>query len=321
MVETAAIMTQGLIKFYGGFQALHGVDLDVRRGEIFGFLGPNGAGKTTTIRCLLDLIRPNGGTVRVLGMDPQAESVAVRARVGYLPGELHLDENRTVEASLRYFNDIRGGAADWGFVEELGERLDLDLKQTIKNLSKGNKQKVGVMQTLMHRPELLIMDEPTSGLDPLIQQEVHRFLREAQAGGATIFFSSHVMSEVEEIAERVGLIREGVVVEVAGTKTLINRALRRVHVRFREMVDGSALADVPGVTVLSKDDGQGVMLQVAGEMDGLIKTLARYPVSDFETHRPSLEEIFLAYYAPRQVAEGNAPQLAAKGEAEQTEGK
>lgn len=296
MTETPAIMTRDLIKFYGSFQALYGVNLEVRRGEVFGFLGPNGAGKTTTIRCLLDLIRPQGGTVRVLGIDPQADPVAVRARVGYLPGELHLDENRTVEGSLRYFNDIRSGAADWGFVRQLSERLDLDLKQTIKNLSKGNKQKVGVMQALMHRPELLIMDEPTSGLDPLMQQEVHRLIAEARDEGTTLFFSSHVMSEVEAVAERVGIIRQGKVIEVAETDSLINRALRRVRVRFKETVDGSRLASVPGVTVLSQDDGKGMMLQVTGEMDGLIKTLAAFPVSDFETHRPSLEEIFLAYY-------------------------
>jgi ABC-2 type transport system ATP-binding protein len=160
------------------------------------------------------------------------------------------------------------------------------------------------MPALMHRPELVMMDEPTSGLDPLIQQEVHRLLLEAQAGGATVFFSSHVMSEVEAVAERVGIIRKGKVVEVAETDSLINRAVRRVRVRFRQAVDGQALARVPGVTVLSQDDGKGMMLQVAGEMDGLIKALAAYPVSDFETHRPSLEEIFLAYYeADRRLSQ------------------
>jgi ABC-2 type transport system ATP-binding protein len=293
----AAILTQDLTKFYGDFQALYGVNLEVQRGEVFGFLGPNGAGKTTTIRCLLDLIRPNGGTARVLGLDPQAQPVAVRARTGYLPGELHMDENMTAEGALRFLNELRGGAAGWDFVRELARRLDFDLKLTIKSLSKGNKQKIGVIQALMHQPELLIMDEPTGGLDPLMQQEVLRLLREARDRGATIFFSSHIMSEVEAVAERVGIIRKGRVVEVAETSSLINRALRRVHVRFKEPVDAGRLTDAPGVELLSQDDGQGVMLQVAGEMDPLIKALAAFPVSDFETHRPSLEEIFLAYYA------------------------
>jgi ABC-2 type transport system ATP-binding protein len=303
MNETAAIYTQDLIKFYGSFQALYGVNLEVQRGEIFGFLGPNGAGKTTTIRCLLDLIRPTAGTVRVLGIDPQRDPVAVRARVGYLPGELHLDENRTVEGALQYFNHLRGGAADWRFVQSLADRLELDLKATIKNLSKGNKQKVGVIQSVMHRPDVLIMDEPTAGLDPLMQHEVNRLIAEARDGGGTVFFSSHIMSEVETIAERVGIIRRGKVVEVAETEALKNRAVRNVHVRFKQPVDGARLSHVPGVEILSRDDSRGFMLQVAGEMDALIKALADYPVSDIETHRPSLEEIFMAYYTDGEHGE------------------
>src|SRR5207248_8891977 len=173
----------------------------------FGFLGPNGSGKTTTIRCLLDLIRPSGGTVRVLALDPQADPVGVRARAGYLPGELRLEDNLSAEGVLRFFNRLRGNRADWAFVRTLAERLGLDLATPIKNLSKGNKQKVGVIQALMHRPELLLLDEPTSGLDPLGQQEVQRLLAEARAAGATIFFSSHVLSEVQEVAERVAIIR------------------------------------------------------------------------------------------------------------------
>jgi len=296
MSEETALMAQGLEKSYGKVRALRGVDLEVQRGEIFGYLGPNGAGKTTTIRCLLDLIRPNGGAVRVLGIDPQADPVAVRARTGYLPGELQLDPNMTVEGALRYLNALRGNKADWGFVRQLTERLDLPLKPPIKNLSHGNKQKVGVVQALMHRPELLLLDEPTLGLDPLMQREVLALLREAMADGATVFFSSHIMSEVEAVAERVAIIREGVIVEVAETASLINRALRRAHVRFKQPVDISPLANVPGVTVLSQDDGTSVLLEVEGEMDGLIKALAAFPVSAFETERPSLEEIFLAYY-------------------------
>jgi ABC-2 type transport system ATP-binding protein len=303
MSEKIAIMTQGLTKSYGRVQALRGVDLEVRRGEILGFLGPNGAGKTTTIRCMLDLIRPQGGTIRVLGLDPQVEPVAVRARTGYLPGELQVDPNMTVEGALRYFNALRGNKVDWDFVRQLAARLELDLEPVIKNLSHGNKQKVGVVQALMHRPELLLLDEPTLGLDPLMQREVLRLITEAKAEGATVFFSSHIMSEVETVAERVAIIRQGVVVEVAEPISLINRALRRASVRFKQPVDVGPLVNVPGVMVLSQDDGTSVLLQVEGEMDSLIKALAAFPVSDFETERPSLEEIFLAYYEDEQKEE------------------
>lgn len=296
MSEKIALMTQGLTKSYGKVRALRGVDLEVQRGEIFGYLGPNGAGKTTTIRCLLDLIRPDGGVVRVLGIDPQAEPVEVHAHTGYLPGELQLDPNMSVEGALRYFNSLRGNKVDWGFVRQLTRRLDLPLKPPIKNLSHGNKQKVGIVQALMHRPQLLLLDEPTLGLDPLMQHEVYRLLKEAQADGATVFFSSHIMSEVETVAERVAIIREGVIVEVAETASLINRALHRARIRFRQPVDIGSLSNIPGVVVLSQDDSTSVLLQVEGEMDDLIKALAAFPVSDFETERPSLEEIFLAYY-------------------------
>ena len=278
-------------------QALRGLDLEVRRGEIFGFLGPNGAGKTTTIRCLLDLIRPNGGVQRVLGLDPQKDALAVRARTGYLPGELHLDDAFTVEGALRYLNDLRDRKADWTYVRHLAKRLDLELKIQVKNLSKGNKQKVGVVQALMHRPELLLLDEPTAGLDPLMQQEVLRLVAEARQAGATVFFSSHILSEVQEISDRVGIIRQGVLVEVAETRVLINRSLRRVFIRFKQPVPVEALTSLPGVSLLSQDDGVSLTLQVEGEMDGLVKALAAFPVFDFETERPSLEEIFLAYYS------------------------
>jgi len=294
--KNTAIRTRGLTKFYGSFQALHGVDLDVRRGEIFGFLGPNGAGKTTTIRSLLDLIHRDGGTVEVLGIDPQKDPVAVRRRVGYMPGELHLDNNLTAEGLLRYFNDLRGRAADWSTIRKLAERLDLKLKQPIRNLSHGNKQKVGIVQTLMHHPELILMDEPTQGLDPLIQQEVLHMLKEAQAEGATVFFSSHIISEVEAVANRVGIIRAGRMVEVADPKSLGKRSLHRVHVRFKQAVDSNKLAKLPGVRLLSQNNGTDLFFQIEGEMDGLIKALAAYPVSNFATERPSLEEIFLAYY-------------------------
>ena len=291
-----ALTIRGLTKSYGPVQALRGVDLAVRRGEIFGFLGPNGAGKTTTIRCLLDLIRPDGGSVEILGLDPQVDPAAVKACTGYLPGELHLNENKTAEYQLRYFSDLRGSAADWTFVGQLAQRLGLDMSQPIKNLSKGNKQKVGLVQALMHRPELLLLDEPTSGLDPLVQQEVLALIREAKAAGATVFFSSHVMSEVEAIAEQVGIIRQGQIVEIAETAGLAGRALRQATVHFQQSVDCRSLANLPNVKLLSQNGGLSATLQIWGDMDGLIKALGAYHVSDLETVRPSLEELFLEYY-------------------------
>jgi ABC-2 type transport system ATP-binding protein len=291
-----AIQINGLTKSYGKVHALRGIELEVKRGEIFGFLGPNGAGKTTTIRCLLDMIRPDGGSASLLGVDPQADPVAVQTLTGYLPGEMQFYDNLTVERQLRFFSDMRNGRAEWGYVRQLADRLDLDLKPQVKNLSKGNKQKVGVIQALMHRPELLLLDEPTSGLDPLMQQEVVGLLREAHDAGATIFFSSHIMSEVEHVAERVGIIRQGEIVEVAETSILTQRTLNHLTIRFKRVVDISDLGSLPEVEILSQIGGSSVTLQVTGDMEKLVQALGHLPVLDLESERPSLEEIFMTYY-------------------------
>ena len=303
MKDTLAIEIRGLTKAYGQVQALRGVNLEVRHGEILGFLGPNGAGKTTTIRCLLDLIRPQSGSMRVLGIDPREDPVAVRSRVGYLPGELYLESNLTVKEVLSYFDDLRGNTSDWGFVKQLTEQLELDLTTPIKNLSKGNKQKAGLVQALMARPELLLLDEPTSGLDPLMQQEVYRLLKSAKDNGTTVFFSSHVISEVEAIAERVAIIRQGVVVEEAEPRQLIDMSLRRIQLRFREQVDIEPLLRVEGVSLVEQKSNLEATLQVEGEVDRLLKALAAFPVSDLQTEHLSLEEVFLAYYEDRRKEE------------------
>ena len=202
----------------------------------------------------------------------------------------------TAQQVFRYFNRLRGNRSNWDYIEELSNRLKLELKTPIKNFSHGNKQKVGVVQALMHRPELLLLDEPTSGLDPLIQQEVLRMLSETQDNGTTVFFSSHIISEVQAVADRVAIIRAGKIVEVAETASLLNRSMRQMRIRFQQPTEAEELYKLPGVELIAKDDGLGVLLQVEGAMDALIKTLAKYPVNDFETERTSLEEIFLAYY-------------------------
>lgn len=291
-----AIQVHGLSKSYGKVRALRGIDLEVNRGEIFGFLGPNGAGKTTTIRCLLDIIRPDSGKAFLMGFDPHVEPVTVQELTGYLPGEMQFYDNLTAERQLRFFRDMRDGRIEWRYVRRLAARLDLDLKMQIKNLSRGNKQKVGVIQALMHRPKLLLLDEPTIGLDPLMQQEVLDLLREANSAGATVFFSSHIMSEVENLAMRVAIIRSGEIVEVAETESLTRRALNRLTVRFKKEVEVTELGNLPGVDILSRPDPNVVTLQVTGDMERLVQALGCLPVLDLETERPSLEEVFLTYY-------------------------
>jgi ABC-2 type transport system ATP-binding protein len=242
------------------------------------------------------MIRPDGGKSLLFGMDPQVDPVAVQARTGYLPGEMQYYDNLTAERQLRFFNDMRGGRAEWKYILQLADRLALDLHQPIKNLSKGNKQKVGVIQALMHRPELLLLDEPTSGLDPLMQQEVLGLLRESNSVGTTIFFSSHIMSEVENLAERVAIIRSGEIVEITNTSNLTHSTVNRITIRFKRPTEFAELVKLSGVEVLSQVDQTSLILRVTGDMELLVHTLGNLPILDLETERPSLEEVFLTYY-------------------------
>ncbi len=291
-----AIHIENLNKFYGSFRALKDVGMTVKVGEIFGFLGPNGAGKTTTIRCMLDMIRPTSGLIRVLGINPQSDPVAVHRRIGYLPGELNLDDNLTARKMLRLFDAMRGGTTDWKYAFWLAERLQLALDKPIKQFSKGNKQKVGVIQAFMHQPELLLLDEPTSGLDPLMQQKVLRLVKEANARGATVFFSSHILSEVEAVCDRVGIVRQGQIIKITETEQLTSQSFRYVNVRIHEDLSDNPLESLPGVTVLSSQEDGRVRLRASGHWDTLIKALAQYTVEEIEIEPPSLEEIFLTFY-------------------------
>lgn len=291
-----AITFDGVWKSYGSVTALRGIDLSVPRGSIYGFLGPNGAGKTTAIRCLLDLIRPNQGRIQVLGLNPQSDPVAVRRRCGYLPGELEFDENLTALGELQHVNGLRPKPASADRIRALAERLDLELDSPIKNLSKGNKQKIGVLQAFMHEPDLLLLDEPTIGLDPLMQHEVLDMVRAAREAGATVFFSSHILQEVQAVADRAAIIRSGEIVEEVNTDDLLSRSMRRVRLTFKFSVDVEPLTQIEGVSLISGEDGTSALLRVEGDMEALLQGLATYPVSDIETERPTLEEVFMTYY-------------------------
>ncbi len=294
-MNDTVIHTENLTKFYGRQRGVLGLNLEVRRGEVFGYLGPNGAGKTTTIRTLLDFIRPTRGHATIFGLDTRKNSGEIRQRVGHLPGELALYENLTGAELLRYVGHLRGGA-ERKSVEQLAARLDSDLSRPIRSLSHGSRQKIGLIQALMHKPELLVLDEPTLGLDPLVQQEFYRLLAEIKAEGRTVFLSSHILPEVERICDRVGIIREGRLITVDDVATLKSRALRRLEIHFATAVPQEAFARVAGVRDLTVENSV-LRCTVMGSLDALIKAAAQFEVVNVISHEPSLEEIFLAYYS------------------------
>jgi len=294
MPMDAAILTQGLTKYYGRRPGVLDVDLEVRPGEVFGFLGPNGAGKTTTIRTLMDLIRPTSGRAFVLGMDAQQQGVDLRRRVGYLPGDLSLDEHLTARDMVGYLSALRGGVPD-DEVERLASLLDAELDARIGSLSRGNRQKIGIIQAFMHRPDLLLLDEPTSGLDPLIQQHVYRLLGETKAEGRTVFLSSHNLPEVERTCDRVGIIRGGRLVAVEDVREIRSRALREMEIHFAGPAPTDGFARLPGVRE-AHASGDSVRLKVEGRVDAVVKEAAKHTVVSITTRQPTLEEIFLTFY-------------------------
>jgi ABC-2 type transport system ATP-binding protein len=292
---TAVIQAQKLTKSYGPFRGIVDVDLEVVEGEIFGFLGPNGAGKTTTIRILLDLIRPTSGSASVFGIDAATDPVAIHRRLGYLPGEWNLYDRLTGAETITYFGNLRGGV-DQAYVDQLVQRLDLDPSRRFREYSKGNKQKVGLICALQHRPELLILDEPTAGLDPLVQQTFNELLFEAKAAGRTVFLSSHIISEVERTCDRVAIIRDGRIVRLDTVEGVRALAAHEVELRFAAPVASAPFAALEGVVNLV-EEGRTLRMLVTGPIAPVVRLAGQYDLVDFVSREPSLEEVFLSEYA------------------------
>jgi ABC-2 type transport system ATP-binding protein len=288
------IETKGLSVYYGRQRGIVDVDLRVREGEVFGFLGPNGAGKTTTQRVLLDIIRPTAGEARLFGLDCRKQGVEARRRVGYLPGELALYGNMRANQFFEMYVSLQNGAGDRDYWKTLAERLDLDASRRIRQLSRGNRQKVGVVAAFMGKPDLLILDEPTTGLDPLMQQTVMALVREANAAGATVFFSSHILPEVQAVCDRVGIIREGALVATERVETLMHQQFKRLQMTFAAPLPAGAF-DLEGVTGTSQDKRM-ITLQVQQNLDQVLAAAVSLGITDIETIPVTLEEIFLAFY-------------------------
>jgi ABC-2 type transport system ATP-binding protein len=293
--DDSAIHCEAVRKCFGRTRALDGLDLDVPAGSVVGFLGPNGAGKSTTVRILLDLARPDAGSVAVLGADPRSAGPALRRRIGYVPGELRLDDRATVEEILRSWSRLRGDPDGWPRAAELCDRLGLDPSRQARALSSGNRRKVGIIGAFMSRPELLVLDEPTSGVDPLVREEFFGMVDEARAAGHTVFLSSHVLSDVQRVADSVAVLREGRVVAHDSVVALRRSARQRFSVAFESDAPGSELSAVPGVTELTVQGTQATGV-IEGSPDDLLRVLARHAVAHVLFPEPDLEDAFLRFF-------------------------
>ena len=294
---TWAIETIGLTKIYGQGRGVTDINLQIPTGEIFGFLGPNGAGKSTTLRTLTGLMQPTSGECRILGIDPHRDPVSAMAKIGNLPTEFSLEDRSSGRALVNYFAALRN-VHDTSFADEIANRIGAELDRPVRKLSRGNKQKIGIVLALFHRPPVVILDEPTGGLDPLVQEHFLELLLDAKRAGQTIFFSSHVLSEVERIADRVGIIRDGTLIAVEDPHALTARALRRVQVRYSEHdvpADLSRIEHLAGVSHFSWQPPY-LSFDYSGDANALVQTLAEHPLEMIDIERPSLEEIFLGYY-------------------------
>lgn len=290
----AAIRVTGLVKHFGPIEAVRGIDLEVRPGEVFGFVGPNGAGKSTTIRCMLDLIRPTSGSIEVLGRHPRQDGVDIRRRVGYVPGELRLPERMTSRQLVTSIGRLRSGL-DQAWVDSIATRMQIDLDRPTRDLSSGNRRKVAVLLAFAPRPELLILDEPTSGLDPLMQHEFLAMVAEARDAGATVFLSSHVLSEVQRAADRVAVLRAGRIVAQGTVDELRGRARQRIEVWFAEDIGSTETLAIPGLEAPVLE-GRRLAATLSGPIAPVVAALARHSLASLVVEEPNLEDAFLDLY-------------------------
>ncbi|MDQ6882671.1 MAG: ABC transporter ATP-binding protein [Candidatus Dormibacteraeota bacterium] len=303
MPQPLPILIDRLTKTYGNQRGIQNIDLTVERGEVFGLLGPTGAGKTTTIRLVIGLLRPTSGGARIFGRDSWTRSGRAHREVGFIPADLRLYEQLGVMEFLRFMARLHGGVKR-GRIEGLAERLELDLRDQIRHLSAANRQKVGLVQALMHEAPLLILDEPGTGLDPLIEVVFMQLLREERTAGRTVFLSSHNLSEVERVCDRVAIIRNGKLVLVEQVEALKANRVHEITITFRQPIDPRGF-ETDGIVILERSDRR-IRMAVRGDLNPLIRSLARYDVQDLATREPSLEDIFLHYYQGRPAERASA---------------
>jgi ABC-2 type transport system ATP-binding protein len=297
------IQTNNLSVYYGAHRGIKDLNLSVQKGEVFGYLGPNGAGKTTTLRTILDIIHPTRGSAALFGLDSRKDGAAVRERLSYLPGELSLYPSMKASYFLNLLGSLQKDKPDESYLEQLLQRVDLDPSRKMKEYSHGNKQKIGVVAAFMGKKDLIILDEPTIGLDPLVQQTVLELVLEVKDEGRTVFISSHNLTEVQEVCDRVGIIQNGELIKTEKVETLITQQFKRFEVRFREEPPHDAFA-IEGIKEISRD-GNLIVFEVSRDLDRLMEKAAPFGIIDIETKTVSLEEIFLAFYSPQNQGSQN----------------
>ena len=282
------IETDNLTKYYRKIKGIEDITFSVRKGEIFGFLGPNGAGKTTTIRTLLGFLKPTRGDAYIFGLDIREDGLEIKQDIGYIPGDLNFYEHLTGEEFLKYFSSLRN--TDMYLLDDLLNIFEVPLKRKIKGYSRGMKQKLGIIQAFMHDPDLVIMDEPTIGLDPLLQQKFYEFVKKEKKNGKTLFFSSHILNEIDKVCDRVGIIRDGNLIALEDIDTLKRKKGKIIRVKIKEKTE-----KFKGPKEMEIKEGW-IQFIVSDDVDYWVKKLAEYTVTDIEISEPSLDDIFIHYY-------------------------